>query len=68
MESYDIKCPNCHSTIHIPFMRELEAKAIAEADLAELTAREELSLMKSRLRNISLMGLLKFWLRRQKME
>ncbi len=56
MEHFDIECPNCKLNIHVPFMRKLKAKAIEEADMMEITAREELAGLKERLRNASLMG------------
>lgn len=61
MEFFSIDCPNCKAHIHIPFMRELKAKALEEADLAELTARDELSMLRGWLNSVSLLGLFKHW-------
>ena len=66
MEQFQIQCPNCKINIHVPFIRELEAKAIEEADLAEITAREELGCLNGWLNTASLWGLLKFWFTRRK--
>ena len=68
MEHFDIACPKCEINIHVPFMRELEAKAIEEADLAEITARQEIGMLKGWLRSVSLFGLFKFWLKRKEKE
>jgi len=64
METIDITCPHCESKIRAPFFRELEAKSIKGADLSEVTSREELSRLKFWLSDVSLIGLIKFWLRR----
>ena len=68
MEQFQIRCPACGVNIHVPFMRELEAQALEEADLAEITARQELSGLRTWLRGVSIIGLFKFWLRRQNNE
>jgi len=64
MEQFEIQCPNCKVNIHIPFVRELKAQAIEEADLAEITAREELLGLRLWLGNVSLWSLIKFWFKR----
>jgi len=64
MESFNIHCPQCNINIAVPFWRELEVRALDEADLAETTARQELSDIKGWLHSVSLFGLLKFWRRR----
>ena len=65
MEEVNIDCPNCHIKIHVPFWRELEVKALEEADLAEISAREELSHLRGWLANVNLWGFLRYrWERR----
>ena len=68
MEQFDVQCPKCQINIHIPFFRELEAKAIEEADLAEITAREEIGMLRGWLASVSLFGLFQFWLKRKEKE
>lgn len=57
MDNFDIECPGCHSNIHVPFFRELEAKAIEKADLLEISARDKLE----GFHHASLWELIKFW-------
>ena len=62
--SFDVNCTQCHTTIHVPFFRELEARAIEEYDLLELDAQAKLSGLKLWLSSVSLFGLIRFWLKR----
>ncbi len=62
----DITCPICHTTIHIPFLPALEAKALEDYDLAEQSAQEELSNLHLWLGSASLISLTGFWLQRRK--
>uniref|UniRef100_A0A6M3LXX5 Uncharacterized protein n=1 Tax=viral metagenome TaxID=1070528 RepID=A0A6M3LXX5_9ZZZZ len=59
MRSYDITCPICKNLIHIPFWEKLEAKALEDYDLAEMSAQEELFTWYSWWCSVSLWGLLK---------
>ena len=68
MEKFQIKCPICGDMIYVPFTRELTAQAIEKADLAEMSARDQLRVNQSWLSSVSLLGLLRFWLRRRKVD
>lgn len=59
MLHYDIECPNCHSRIDIPFMKELEAKSIEDYDIAEKDAQTKVLWF----RGASWWQLLRFWWR-----
>jgi len=61
MEQVKIQCPQCKVNINVPFMRELKAKAIEEADLSELTARDRLRGWELWLYSASLWDMLKLW-------
>lgn len=63
--SYDVTCPRCDSTIHLPFFGELEAKSVAEYDLLETEAQEELSMLRSWLGYASMWDLIKYRLARR---
>lgn len=65
MMQFDISCPNCHTLVHIPFMRELKARAIKEFDLAEVYAQDKLSSLELWLETVSFWGLIKWWITRQ---
>ena len=58
---FDIKCPHCHFTIHIPFIRELEDKAIADYNLAEADSQTKLSDLKFWLNNAGILEMIKYW-------
>jgi len=66
MNNIDIDCPVCHSEIHVPFIRDLEAKAIEDFDLAEITAQEKYASLKKMLERASLWSLIRFWWRKRK--
>lgn len=61
MEQVNIVCPNCKMTVHVPFMRELQAKAIKRADMLEMSARQELEQTQYWLRHASLWTFFKVW-------
>ena len=65
MDNIDIVCPNCYTKIHMPFFRDVKAQAIERADLAEREARKELLELRFWLADVSLFGLIKFWLKRR---
>ena len=66
VEEFSINCPKCKVNVHVPFVRELEARAIEEADLAEITARQQLDDVRYWLNSASLWELVKFWSKRSK--
>ena len=57
MDKVTIECPECHQVIHVPFFRELEAQAVSDAYLLEITAKEKLD----GFYRASLWDLIKFW-------
>jgi len=59
----DITCPNCKMKIHVPFFRDLEAKAIEEFDLSEISAQDKYNGLKGWLDSASLWELVKYWWR-----
>ena len=67
MESlhFDFDCPQCHTTVHVPFFKDLEAKAIEDFDLLEISAQDELQGLRLWLSGVSLFGLIKFWFQRR---
>lgn len=64
--AFEVKCFNCGMITKVPFLEDLKAIAIEEWDMAEQSAQEELLNLHHWLANISLWGLIKFWLKRFK--
>ena len=62
--SVKVECPNCNGTVNVPFFEKLEAKAVEDWDLAEISAQEELSGLRFWLATASLWELVKWWVRR----
>ena len=61
---FDFDCPKCHTTVHVPFFRDLEAKAVEDFDLLEVSAQARLSGLSLWLSSVSLFGLIKYWIKR----
>ena len=64
---FDFDCPQCHTNVHVPFFRDLEAKAIEDYDLLEISAQEKLRAMRHWVYNVSLSGLIIWWLKGRKL-
>ena len=61
IDNFTVVCPNCHLAISEPFVRELEAQAIEEYDMAEISAQEALDDIQEWFTDASLWTLITFW-------
>jgi len=62
---FSVDCPQCGVRIKVPFVEKLKAQAEAEWDLAETSAQEKLFMLRLWLADISLFGLMRWWLKRR---
>jgi len=64
--NFSVNCPTCGTEIRVPFLAKLKAKAEKDYDLAEQSAQEELTSLQLWLETVSLVGLIKFWIKRNR--